>query len=88
MNGGPCLNGATCIRSGLSGYKCLCQPNFKGSTCSIEITTIKKTKTTTTTTSNPCPEFECTLPVLCESWINGKYIMRDGKYFEHGYFFE
>ena len=80
VNGGPCLNGATCIRRGLSGYKCLCQANYKGSTCSIEITTMKKTKTTATTTRYPCPLFKCAFPQNCESWIIGNFTMNDGNF--------
>ena len=73
------------MRRGLSGYKCLCLPNFKGSTCSIEITTKKKTKTTKT--SIPCLEVNCVLPMGCKSWIDGTSTMKDGNYYEFIFLF-
>ena len=73
--------------SGLSGYKCLCKPYFKGSTCSIEITTKKMTKTTTKT-SFICPAVNCIWPNTCTGLGDIQYhTMEDNNYYEHDFFF-
>ncbi len=33
----PCLNGGTCVREGLSSYKCTCASGFGGDTCNITL---------------------------------------------------
>ena len=75
------------MRRGLRGYKCLCLPNFKGSTCSIEITTKKKTKTIKTT-RYPCVPVNCFMQYPCVRWGDIQYYTHeDGTFINSFYLF-